>query len=156
MKGYNKLIISIIIFIIAILAVIFVINIEGGSFENIILSNFDEVRVISIIDSLQTNEVTHATDDYETINNILTYFNSLNLKRIYFRNSKDDYVQYRICLLGFNNKKYSNTVIIELNNKKSITVIFNVNQKVTEKTYKITNTEIDYNKLDEIFNMIEQ
>lgn len=150
MKNYNKFIISIII-LIAISVIIFVINIESGPFKNIILSSFDEVSVISIIDTLQINEVTHATDDYETINNILTYLNSLNLKQIYFRNSKNDYVQYRICLLGFQDKRHSNSVIIELNNKNSITVFFNTNQKVTEKTYKITNTEIDYNKLDEIF-----
>lgn len=154
MKNYNKFIISIII-LIAISVIIFVINIESGPFKNIILSSFDEVRVISIIDSLQINEVTHATDDYETINNILTYLNSLNLKQIYFRNSKNDYVQYRICILGFHDKRLSNSVIIELNNKNSITVFLNTNQKVTEKTYKITNTEIDYNKLDEIFSSMK-
>jgi len=154
MKNYNKFIISIII-LIAISVIIFVINIESGSFKNIVLSNFDEVRVISIIDSLQISDVTHTTDDYEKINNLLTYLNSLNLKQMYFRNSKNDFVQYRICLSGIHDKKYSNSVIIELNNKKSITVFFNTNQKVTEKTYKITNTEMDYNKLDEIFNNIK-
>lgn len=154
MKWYNKFIISIII-LIAISVIIFVINIESGSFNNIILSNFDEVRTISIIDSSQIDDVMHITDDYEIIDNLLIYLNSLNLKRIYFRNNKNDNIQYRIHLSGIYDKRYSNSVMIELSNKESITVFFNTNNKMAEKIYEITNVEIDYNKLDEIFNMIE-
>jgi len=136
---------------------IFTIKAEKGSFDNLVLSNFDEssIKTMNIIYSSQSNIITHITSDYNTINNLIFYLNTLNLRQNYFRDNNFEDNQYRIGLYAVYDNNKDGFIMLEINNKNKITIFFNTPTMHIEKTYKITNAEIDYNKLDEIFNMMK-
>lgn len=131
--------------------------------------SFDRIWMTKYTESIK--DIRGETLDEEKINEIIDYFNELNLEQVswdsYSRNIDNDYPQYHI---SFNNDKNYEDISIEISDDKYIEIIietfieeYDKKDKVTKYSneydhynFKILDNSIDYGYLDEIIESIKE
>lgn len=129
-----------------------------GTFGELILSKSDsqQFNILKVEKNLLIEDE-KKTSDNDLINEFLTYLNSFELSEYDGNIAKESKDRYMLVLYNSSTSEYLN-VIIE--NKKYIDIYFNAysdkNYLEIEKKYEITNSEIDIDYIEKIYERISR
>ena len=157
-----------------IIAVLISKNYKGkGTFEELVLDKYLDVAVEKKFDTLRIEKrlntgesIIKRTDDINKINESLSKFNEYKLVEYQGRMPKNEMYDYNISFEGYsleqieimtNGDKYlwvfTRTLVTNEDKKTKTTT---VKTKETLKRYEITNTSIDMDYLDDLFNSLSE